>query len=419
MQKARNLILCLLLISSLCCAQSATYPHPTDQSWLDLLLWSQPKITASTSLPVTAADDGDLWFVASTTASPQLYRYTSIATSTPAWLLVSGASTEGIPGEPGPAGPIGATGSQGIQGVQGLIGATGPIGLTGPQGIQGNIGATGTQGIQGPQGIQGIQGPEGPEGDIGATGSQGLPGLIGATGTQGIVGPTGATGSQGIQGVQGLIGATGPIGLTGPQGIQGEIGATGSAGIQGPTGATGTQGIQGLQGIQGIQGIPGTIGATGTQGSQGLTGEIGATGTQGIQGVAGADGLAGIATQTIVDYVASETAGRIASDALRALLNGSATVLFSVATPTADAHASTKKYVDTAVAGAGGSGMATASVELYIASETANRIASDDLRVTLTGSNITATAAFLAAIGGAASSTVGNIASALAHIIGE
>ena len=60
-----------------------------------------------------------------------------------------------VPGPQGPAGQDGADGEQGPRGERG------PQGVPGPQGIQG------IQGVQGPKGDQGIQGPQGPQGEQG------------------------------------------------------------------------------------------------------------------------------------------------------------------------------------------------------------------------------------------------------------
>lgn len=75
-----------------------------------------------------------------------------------------------------------------------------------------------------PQGPAGATGPAGPSGAQGATGPQGP---VGATGP---VGPTGATGPTGSAGPAGATGPTGPAGATGPQGVAGPTGATGATG---------------------------------------------------------------------------------------------------------------------------------------------------------------------------------------------
>lgn len=70
-------------------------------------------------------------------------------------------------------GPQGEQGIQGIKGEKGDKGDTGNKGDTGPVGPQGEQGPQGEKGEQGPQGIQGEPGPQGPKGDKGDTGEQG------------------------------------------------------------------------------------------------------------------------------------------------------------------------------------------------------------------------------------------------------
>ena len=74
---------------------------------------------------------------------------------------------QGPPGEQGPKGDVGATGPQGEKGDQG------PQGIQGEPGPQGPKGDKGDTGEQGPQGIQGVPGPQGPQGEQGPKGEQG------------------------------------------------------------------------------------------------------------------------------------------------------------------------------------------------------------------------------------------------------
>lgn len=103
-------------------------------------------------------------------------------------------------------------------------GEIGPQGEQGPKGDKGDTGAQGPQGIQGPKGDTGPQGIQGPKGDKGDTGSQGA------------VGPAGATGPQGPKGDKGDKGDTGSQGPTGPQGPKGDKGDTGATGPAGRDG---------------------------------------------------------------------------------------------------------------------------------------------------------------------------------------
>lgn len=97
-------------------------------------------------------------------------------------------SLHGEKGEKGDPGPKGDKGDTGATGPAGATGATGP---KGDKGDKGDTGATGATGPQGKQGIQGVQGPKGDKGDKGDTGAQGPQGIQGPVGPQGPKGADG------------------------------------------------------------------------------------------------------------------------------------------------------------------------------------------------------------------------------------
>ena len=103
---------------------------------------------------------------------------------------------------------------QDIQALRGEQGPAGPAGKDGPVGPQGPKGADGTmtfsdlteeqkESLRGPQGIQGPQGEKGEKGETGekgADGAVGPQGPIGETGPQGEIGPQGPAGQDGKDG---------------------------------------------------------------------------------------------------------------------------------------------------------------------------------------------------------------------------
>jgi len=155
--------------------------------------------------------------------------------------------TPGVDGKDGAQGPQGDIGPTGNDGATGPAGKDGADGAVGPQGPQGDIGPIGPQGDIGPIGPQGEVGPKGDQGD------QGIPGLgITFKGRVATVGDLPATAAQGDAYIIDATGDAwvwsdtsaafvnaGPIvGPTGPQGAEGPAGATGPQGAQGPAGPT-------------------------------------------------------------------------------------------------------------------------------------------------------------------------------------
>ena len=191
------------------------------------------------------------------------------------------------------------------------------------------------------------QGPRGQKGDKGDTGSQGPQGPLGQKGDKGDVGPRGATGSQGPQvpsgprGPQGNAGSSGPRGLQGPQDLTGPRGKVGDTGSQGPQGTRGLWGPQGSTGPQGPQGLKGDKGDAGPRGSKGDKGDTGSQGPKGDKGDTGNRGLAkgdkgdaGSGGLTDVGFT------------MKAGINMDNHKVTNLGTPTNNADAATKKYVD-------------------------------------------------------------------------
>jgi hypothetical protein len=305
-------------------------------------------------------------------------------------------SATGTPGPQGPEGPRGmtgpegprgltgaqgATGDQGPQGVQGPEGPQGAVGMTGPEGPQGPIGPTGAQGASGDQGPQGVQGPEGPQGPIGLTGAQGATGDQGPQGVQGPEGPQGLPGSTGAEGPEG---PQGPIGLTGPQGL------TGADGLQGPEGAQGPPGLdwRGAWSSAAAYSIDDAVSHDGSSyiAVAASTNETPGAGASwnllaqaaSVSGLAAGGDLAGtypdptIATTAGTNVVAAINASiatidpdRLGTDVARkstantfTAANDFTAATLSVATPTLDAHAASKAYVDAEVSAIGATGAA-------------------------------------------------------------
>lgn len=119
---------------------------------------------------------------------------------------------QGETGPKGDKGDTGATGAQGPKGEKGDTGDTGATGPQGPKGDTGETGAIGPIGPQGPQGIQGETGPQGATGPAGADGTPCTHSWNGTTLTVtssadlvGPQGPTGETGPAGADGEDGLM----------------------------------------------------------------------------------------------------------------------------------------------------------------------------------------------------------------------
>jgi hypothetical protein len=268
--------------------------------------------------------------------------------------------------------------ASGTPGPQGPEGPQGPVGMTGPEGPQGPIGLTGAQGATGDQGPQGVQGPEGPQGPIGLTGAQGATGDQGPQGVQGSEGPQGPPGSTGPQGPEG---PQGPIGLTGPQGL------TGSEGPEGPEGPQGLDwrgswnsgaayAIDDAVSHDGSSYIAVAANVNETPGA-GASWNLLAQAAS-VSGLTAGGDLAGsypdptIATTAGANVVAAINASiatidpdRLGADVVRkstantfTAANDFTAATLSVATPTADAHAASKAYVDTEVSAIGATGAA-------------------------------------------------------------
>ena len=222
--------------------------------------------------------------------------------------------------------------------------------------------------IHGPHTITINDGEQGPKGDTGATGPKGDAGEQGPKGDAGEQGPKGDTGAPGPKGD---TGATGPTGLTGPRGYtgpQGPTGPKGDTGIRGPKGDTGEQGVAGPQGYSPTVTVTDIVGGhhvviTDADGAHPFDVMDG----QGGGAVASVNGKVGtvVLGASDVGAVAASNAhykiygtngvGGAEMYSIRTTSDGveSAGVLYrdayghaSVASPTADDHVATKKYVD-------------------------------------------------------------------------
>lgn len=237
---------------------------------------------------------------------------------------------DGVDGKPGERGPRGLPGDKGERGEQGPQGERGPQGvpgedgtmtfedltpeqresLRGPRGVPGKDGDKGEPGQDGKPGEPGKRGPKGDKGDPFTyedfTDEQ-LQALKGERGDKGERGPAGPAGNDGKDGEDGSTGPQGPRGKAftyddftpeqlealkgerGPRGLPGEDGAKGDTGEPGPAGKPGEQGPKGDKGdpfeyedftpeqLKSLTGPQGPKGATGARGPAGTTSWSGIT----------------------------------------------------------------------------------------------------------------------------------------------
>ena len=212
-------------------------------------------------------------------------------------------------------------------------GGGGDKGDTGPQCPKGDKGDTGPQGPQGPAGPQGLQGPAGLQGPQRQTGLKGHKGDTGPRGPKGDKGDPGPKGDKGDPGLGGLRGLQGPPGLTGPRGRKGDKGDTGSKGDKGDLGQQGPEGPQGLQGPEEDKGDVGFDGPRGLQGMQDLTGPRGRKGDKDDKGDKGDKGDTGAGFTT-------------SGVTMSGNIDISTNKVTDLGTPTNNANAAMKKYVD-------------------------------------------------------------------------
>ena len=222
----------------------------------------------------------------------------------------------GTTGPQGPQGPKGDTGSQGPQGQQG------PTGPQGQRSLQGQKGDAGLQGLKGLKGDKGDQGQKGDKGDPGQKRDKGDSGPKGDKGDTELGGPRRLQGPQGLTGPRGRKGDKGDKGDPGPKGDKGDPGPKGDKGDPGPKGDKGDPGPKGDKGDTGLGG------PRGLQGLQGLTGPRGRKGDKGDKGDAASGGL--------MD----------AGFTMKAGINMDSHKVTNLGTPTNNADAATKKYVD-------------------------------------------------------------------------
>lgn len=322
---------------------------------------------------------------------------------------------QGIQGIQGEAGPQGLPGADGPAGADGAEGPAGPQGDQGPAGVgitlKGRVATEAdlpTGAAQGDTYVVDETGNAwswtdstssytdlgkvvGPQGPAGATGPQGVKGDTGPAGPAGPQGPKGDQGMMGYDGQKGATGATGPAGPAGPAG---------------PTAVSKDAGNTAVLGSDNLLFVPAGTGGGGAYlplAGGAMTGTIASSSATPISfintyslfsangGVSfrfGATDLMAFSSSSVIAYkplitpstgpgvqfgsggaYMSKTgtgAGVYAGGALKWTFDtASHTSMVPIvlpADPQQPSHAATKQYVDSAVAGAGGSGATIVSV---------------------------------------------------------
>ena len=334
------------------------------------------------------------------------------------------AGADGAVGPKGDTGDQGIQGIQGEAGPQGLPGADGPAGADGAEGPAGPQGDQGPAGVgitlkgrvateadlptgaaQGDTYVVDETGNAwswtdstssytdlgkvvGPQGPVGATGPQGVKGDTGPAGPTGPQGPKGDQGMMGYDGQKGATGATGPAGPAGPTAVSKDAGNTAVLGSDNllfvPAGTGGGGAYLPLAGGA----MTGTIASSSATPISFINTYSLFSANGGVSFRFGATDLMAFSSSSVIAYkplitpatgpgvqfgsggaYMSKTgtgAGVYAGGALKWTFDtASHTSMVPIvlpADPQQPSHAATKQYVDSAVAGAGGSGATIVSV---------------------------------------------------------
>lgn len=311
---------------------------------------------------------------------------------------------DGVDGKPGERGPRGLPGDKGERGEQGPKGERGPQGEPGAPGKDGQDGTMTFEDLT-PEQRESLRGPRGLPGEDGADGEPGKPGQDGKPGEPGERGPKGDKGDpftyedftdEQLQALKGERGDKGERGPAGPAGNDGKDGQDGDTGPQGPRGKAftyddftpeqlevlkgerGERGLPGEDGAKGDTGEPGPAGKPGEQGPKGDKGDpfeyedftaeqlkalTGPQGPRGARGPAGTTSWSGITdkpstfppakhTHTVND-ITDLPAISYGTDENHLVQRGDDGEILVRPKPTDRLHATSKEYVDAAVAAAG------------------------------------------------------------------
>ncbi len=314
---------------------------------------------------------------------------------------------DGVDGKPGERGPRGLPGDKGDRGEQGPKGERGPQGEPGEPGKDGQDGTMTFEDLT-PEQRETLRGPRGLPGKDGVDGKPGEQGPPGKPGEDGERGPKGDKGDpftyedftdeqlQALKGERGERGPQGNPGERGPAGNDGKDGQDGDTGPQGPRGKAftyddftpeqlealkGERGERGLPGEDGEKGEPGKPGPAGKPGDRGPKGDkgdpfeyedftpeqlkalTGPQGPRGARGPAGTTSWSGITdkpstfppakhTLTVSD-ITDLPAISYGTDENHLVQRGDDGEILVRPKPTDRLHATSKEYVDAAVAAAG------------------------------------------------------------------